>query len=168
MNKILSEKWWFIVCLLFLSLVYITNLLVLLTGDAGKYAAISRNIVESGDWINLHIHQQAYDQKPHLIFWLGALSFKLFGISAFAFKLPILFFSILGFYSSYRLGKFLYNKAVGIVALLVLASSEIWILFSNDIHTDLLMASATVFGIWQLMVFLKYKKALHFVLGVVS
>ncbi len=167
-KKIFSEKWWFIVCLLFLSLVYLTNLLVPLTGDAGKYAAISRNIVESGDWINLHIHQQAYDQKPHLIFWLGALSFHLFGISAFAFKLPILFFSMLGFYSTYRLGKFLYNKETGMIALLMLASSEIWILFSNDIHTDILMASATVFAVWQLMVFLKCKKALHFVLGFVG
>lgn len=151
--------------ILLLTLVYLSNLFVPLTGDAGKYAAISRHIVESGDWINLQIHQQAYDQKPHLIFWLGALSFKLFGISAIAFKLPVLLFSFFGFYSTYRLAKLLYNHQTGLLAAVLLASSEIWILFSNDIHTDILMASATAFAIWKLFSFLNDKKTIHFILA---
>lgn len=149
-------------------MVYFSGLQIPLTGDAGKYAAISRNIIESGDWINLQIHHQAYDQKPHLIFWLGALFFKLFGMSAFIFKLPILLFSVLGFYSTYRLGKLLYNRNTGMLALLILLSSEIWLLFSNDVHTDILMASATIFGLWQLIAFLKEKKNHQFVLGFVG
>ena len=152
-------------CIALLVLVYLSGMFVPLTGDAGKYAAISRNIVESGDWINLQIHHQAYDQKPHLLFWLGAIFFKLFGMSAFVFKLPVFLFSFLGFYSTYRLGSLLYNRQTGLLAMLILFSSEIWILFSNDIHTDILMASATVFGLWQLFLFLKEKKKRQFVLG---
>ena len=141
-----------------LSLVYFSGLFIPLTGDAGKYAAISRNIIESGDWINLQVHHQPYDQKPHLIFWLGALFFQLFGMSAFVFKLSALLFSVLGFYSTYRLGCLLYNRQTGLLAMLILMSSEIWLLFSNDIHTDILMASATIFGLWQLVAFLKEKR----------
>ena len=148
--------WWSIALLM---LVFISGLFVPLTGDAGKYAAISRNIFESGDWINLQVHHQAYDQKPHLIFWLGALFFHLFGMSAFVFKLPVLLFSVLGFYSTYRLGSMLYGRQTGRLAMLVLMSSEIWILFSNDIHTDILMASSIVFGLWQLFIFLNKKKS---------
>jgi len=148
-----------------LSLVYFSGLFIPLTGDAGKYAAISRNIVESGDWINLQIHHHPYDQKPHLIFWLGALFFQLFGVSAVVFKLPVLLFSVLGFYSTYRLGRLLYDRQTGLLAMLILMSSEIWLLFSNDIHTDILMASATAFGLWQLLTFLKEKKNIQFVLG---
>ena len=148
-----------------LSLVYFSGLFIPLTGDAGKYAAISRNIVESGDWINLQIHHQPYDQKPHLIFWLGALFFHLFGMSAFVFKLPVLLFSALGFYSTFRLGRLLYDRQTGLLAMLILLSSEIWLLFSNDIHTDILMASATVFGLWQLVAFLKEKKKIQFLFG---
>ncbi len=165
MNKFSTDRQFFGWCIALLTLVYISGLFIPLTGDAGKYAAISRNVVESGDWINLQIHHQPYDQKPHLIFWLGAIFFKLFGMSAFAFKLPVLLFSILGFYSTYRLGSLLYNRQTGLFATLILMSSEIWILFSNDIHTDILMASATVFGLWQLFLFLKEKKKIQFVLG---
>ena len=155
-------------CIALLILVYFSGLLIPLTGDAGKYAAISRNIIESGDWINLQIHHQPYDQKPHLIFWLGALFFKLFGMSAYTFKLPVLLFSVLGFYSTYQLGKFLYNRETGLLSLLILLSSEIWLLFSNDIHTDILMASSTIFGLWKLIVFLKEKKNHQFILGFIG
>ncbi|MDX9882271.1 MAG: glycosyltransferase family 39 protein [Prolixibacteraceae bacterium] len=151
-----------------LVLVYISGLFVPLTGDAGKYAAISRNIVESGDWINLQIHHQPYDQKPHLLFWLGALFFHVFGMSALVFKLPILLFSVLGFYSTFGLGRLLYNRQTGLLSMLILLSSEIWLLFSNDIHTDILMASATIFGLWQLFLFLEEKKKIQFVLGFVG
>ncbi len=55
---------------------YFLGLFVDLTGDAGKYGAIARHIIESGDWINLKIHGESYDQKPPLLFWLAALGFK--------------------------------------------------------------------------------------------
>ena len=96
-------------CLLgLIALTYIVGLSVYPTSDAAKYAAISRTIYEGGDWINLQSLGLPYDQKPPLLFWLSALSFHIFGLSTWAFKLPTLLLSMLGIYATYGLGKLLY------------------------------------------------------------
>ena len=52
---------------------YIFGLFIDLTGDSGLYAAIARQMVDSGDWLNLKINGMPYDQKPHLFFWLAGI-----------------------------------------------------------------------------------------------
>jgi len=47
--------------------------------DAVVYALLSKNIVMSGDWVNLTLLGQDWLDKPHLPFWLTALSFVIFG-----------------------------------------------------------------------------------------
>ncbi|WP_421919746.1 ArnT family glycosyltransferase [Marinifilum sp.] len=151
-----------------IGLTYFFGLFVHQTADAGKYAAISRTLLESGDWINLKSHGMPYDQKPPLLFWLGAISFKLFGYYNWAFKLPTLLFSALGIYSIFRLGKLLYNEATGKLAALVFVTTEMCFLYNMDIHTDALLTANVIFGIWQVMEYLKNKKWHHFVLGFVG
>ena len=65
-----------------------------LTGDASKYGAIARHMVDSGDVINLNIHGQPSEQNPPLVFWLAALGVitsysihytKLYDVNAFFF-----------------------------------------------------------------------------------
>ncbi len=163
----LEDFLWFAATILLL-IVYTGNLFVPLTGDAGKYAAISRNIVQSGDWINLTVHHTAYDQKPQFLFWMSAAFFELFGMSPAIFKLPVLLFSFFGFYSTYRLGKLLYGERAGRLAALMLASSEMFLLFTNDIHMDALMASACAFALWQLMGFFRSKKKINLLLGLIG
>ena len=91
----MTEKNLYPLIFAFIILVYITGLFPETTVDSAKYASVSREIVESGDVLHLKIHGEPYMQKPPLLFWLAAISFKLFGVSMFAFKLPTLLFSIL-------------------------------------------------------------------------
>ena len=56
--------------------------------DAVVYAMLAKNIAVSGDWVNLIFLGQDWLDKPHLPFWLTAMSFKIFGISSFAYLLP--------------------------------------------------------------------------------
>ncbi len=151
-----------------IALTYFLGLFVHQTADAAKYAAIGRNILESGDWINLKARDMAYDQKPPLLFWLAAISFKLFGYHDWAFKIPTLLFSILGIFSIFRLGKLLYNKNIGKLAALVYVTTEMCFLYNMDIHTDALLTANITFGIWQLMEYLKHKRWYNFVLGFVG
>ena len=144
---------------------YIAGLFVDVTRDASKYAAIAREIFETGDFINIKINGEPYLQKPPLLFWLSALSFTVFGISNFAFKLPILLFTFFGLYSAYRLGKSMYNRNTGLIAALILGSSQISFLYNMDIHTDTLMQSCVTFSLWQLYEFLKTRRSLHCYLG---
>lgn len=145
--------------------VYVTGLFPDVGIDSAKYAAVSRHMYESGDLIHLKIHNEPYMQKPLLFFWLSALSFSIFGLSMFAFKLPSLIFTFLGIYSTYRLGKLYYGKSVGIISAIIYSTSEMLFLYSNDLHTDALLTANIIFGTWQLAAYLENKKAVNLILG---
>ena len=67
---------------------YFSGLTIDVTRDAGKYATVSKEIFQNGNFINLTIHGEPYDQKPPLLFWLGALFFGFYNSIAYAFTLP--------------------------------------------------------------------------------
>lgn len=65
-------------------------------GDSVLYAALAQHMVNSGNWSELVLDQLDWLDKPHFPFWVGALSFKLLGISAFSYILPGFLFHFLG------------------------------------------------------------------------
>lgn len=144
---------------------YFAGLPIDVTRDAGKYATVSKEIFQNGNLINLTVHGDPYDQKPPLLFWLGALGFSIGTISNFWFKFPILMIIIFGFYSAYRLGKSLYNRRVGQITVFFLVFSFIYALYSMDIHTDTPLQAFVTFALWQLYEFIKTKKNIHWILG---
>ncbi|WP_163708656.1 ArnT family glycosyltransferase [Mangrovibacterium lignilyticum] len=149
-------------------LAYYFGLFIDLTGDAGKYGAIARHVFESGDLINLKIHGEAYDQKPPLLFWLAALGFKLGGLQNWTYKLFPVIYSIAGIYFTAKLGETLYNKHTGKLAVVFLGTSEIYFLFTMDVHTDLILQANVTLAIWQLANYLKTRKALNFIWAFVA
>lgn len=59
----------------------------LLEPDEGRYAEIPREMLVRGDWVVPHLQSEPYLDKPPLMYWLVALSFKLFGVSAASARL---------------------------------------------------------------------------------
>jgi hypothetical protein len=152
---------------LFLLLIaaWIAGLFIDLTGDAGLYAAISRQMVESGDWLNLQINGEPYDQKPHLLFWLAGAGISLIGSTNFAFKLFPVLFGLSGIYFTYRLAKLLFSETAGRFAALVTATSQMFFLYFFDIHTDTVLQAAVMLSLWQLAEYLQNNKLIHFITG---
>jgi len=144
---------------------YFAGLTIDVTRDAGKYATVAKEMFHSGDLIHLTIHGDAYDQKPPMLFWLGALGFAIGGISNFWFKLPVLLLVFAGFYWAFRLGKSLYNKRVGYLTVTFLAFSTFYSLYSMDIHADTPLQAFVTLALWQLFEFIKTKKNKHWILG---
>lgn len=144
---------------------YFAGLPIDVTRDAGKYATIAKETFQNGNYINLTVHGDAYDQKPPMMFWLGALGFTVGGISNFWFKLPILLLVFAGFYWAFRLGKSLYNERVGYLAATFLAFSVIYSLYSMDIHADTPLQAFVTLALWQLFEFIKTRKNKHWILG---
>ena len=161
---IINRKFWWIIALLWV-VVLAFALDLPLVSNAAKYAQVSREITQSGDWINLSIAGEAYDQKPPLLFWVGALFFHLLGISTPVWKLASLLVSLLGIYATFRLGKLLYGQRAGELAALFWAVSLGFLHFHNDIHTDTMLTDMVIFSIWQLAAFFKEKNPVHFYLG---
>jgi len=147
---------------------YLSGLPIDVTRDAGKYATVAKEIYQNGNFINLTVHGQPYDQKPPMLFWLGALGFAIGGISNLWFKLPVLLVVFAGIYWAFRLGKSLYNSRVGVLTATMLAFSLIYSLYSMDIHTDTLLQAFVTLALWQLFEFIKTKKTRHWIFGFVG
>ena len=126
--------------------------------DSAHHANIALRMHLTGDYINLIDYGKDYLDKPHLHFWLCALSYKIFGVTTFAYKFPSLLFSILGIYSTYRLGKALYTHETGKLAALILASSFAFILANNDVRMDAILTSCIAFSCWHLTELIQTKK----------
>jgi 4-amino-4-deoxy-L-arabinose transferase-like glycosyltransferase len=126
--------------------------------DSAQYASISREMVEGGSYLEVKNNGQDYLDKPPLIFWVTSIFFQLFGYSNFTFKIGSFLFTLLGVYSTFRLGKFLYHARVGRLAAAILFTCQAFFLFNNDVRTDTILTGSIIFAIWQLVEWLHHKK----------
>jgi 4-amino-4-deoxy-L-arabinose transferase-like glycosyltransferase len=108
---------------------------------------------------------EPYLDKPHLLFWLAALCFKLFGVTDLAYRLPSLLFSALGVYATARLGRLLYSAEVGRLAALILASAFAFILANSDVRMDAMLTACIIFATWQLAEWVKSQHWRHLTLA---
>ncbi len=119
--------------------------LPLLGFDSSQYAEISRQMFESGNYFQIQLDGKDYLDKPPLLFWLSSISYKLFGISEFTFRLPSFLFSLIGVYGTYIIGKELYNKRAGKYAALMFMTTLASFMVNIDVRTDtILIGSVTL------------------------
>jgi len=123
----------------------------LMDNDSAHHALIAMRMVETGNYHELIFRDADYLDKPHFLFWTVALFFKMFGVSAWAYKLPSLLFSAAGIYATYRLGKRVFNVQAGQLAAVILTSSYAFFLANNDVRMDAILTSAIIFTTWQLV-----------------
>ncbi|HET9745730.1 MAG TPA: glycosyltransferase family 39 protein [Chitinophagaceae bacterium] len=147
-----------------LGLVYITGLFIpLMDNDAGHHANIALRMYLTGDYITLYDHRGDYIDKPHFLFWTSALSYHVFGVTSFAYRLPSFLFTLLGTYSIFRLAKDLYDHETGKLGALIAASSFCYILANNDVRMDAILTAAIAFATWQLIAWVHHQKFLFLV-----
>jgi 4-amino-4-deoxy-L-arabinose transferase-like glycosyltransferase len=72
---------WAILLAITLYVCYFSNLgLIGFVGpDEPRYAWIARDMAETGDWVTPRLYGRPWFEKPPLLYWGGALFFKLFG-----------------------------------------------------------------------------------------
>ncbi len=129
--------------------------------DSAHHANIALHMYLNRDYVNLIDAGKDYLDKPHLHFWLCVFSYKIFGVTTFAYKLPSFCFTILGTYSTYRLGKSLYNNEVGKLAALIVASAFAYMLANNDVRMDAILTACVAFATWQGVEFIQHRKILN-------
>src|ERR1700726_1356019 len=57
-------------------------------------AQIARNMLTSGDWVTARIDGVVDLEKPPLIYWLIAGSYKIFGVHDWSARIPVALFAI--------------------------------------------------------------------------
>ncbi len=79
----------FILLLLTLALLVVqTGLTPLFEPDEGRYSEIPREMLATGDFVTPRLNGLLYFEKPPLFYWTVAASFRLFGETEFAARLP--------------------------------------------------------------------------------
>jgi 4-amino-4-deoxy-L-arabinose transferase-like glycosyltransferase len=144
---------------LLITSVFILNLrLDVMEIDAAQYASISLEMLQSGSYLEVFDQGKDYLDKPPILFWMSALSMKIFGVSNFAYKLPALLILLLGVYALFQLALYWYNQETALLAALLLCFNNAWLLMTNDVRTDGVLSGFIVFAVWQLISFHKNGK----------
>lgn len=134
-------------------------LLEILEPDGALYATISKHIALTGDWVNLFGDGHDWLDKPHFPFWISALSFKIFGINAVAYKLPAFLFWLAGIWFTYLLTEQLYNKDTAKVAVIIYVFSLHGLLNNFDVRAEPYLTTliiAAIYYMYKASVFFKW------------
>ena len=168
MEKINNRYWWCFIGMLtivhLIGMIYIDIMEV----DAAQYASISQEMIQSGEYLQVHHRQEDYLDKPPLLFWVNSLSFNILGTNNLAFRLPSFLFLLLGLFATYKLSKLLYDQRTGMLAVLVLYSSQAYFLFSHDVRTDTILANVVIIAVWQLWLFILNRKLTNMIIGALA
>lgn len=149
-----------------LAVAYVIGLFVpLMDSDAAHHANIALHMYQHNNFVDLVDKGRDYLDKPHLLFWLSALSYYVFGVTTVAYKIPSLLFSLAGIWATYRLGTRLYNRDTGRLAALILGSAQAFILACMDVRMDAILTSCMILAVWQLVETVHSRKWYHPVLA---
>jgi 4-amino-4-deoxy-L-arabinose transferase-like glycosyltransferase len=105
--------------------------------DEPRYAWIARDMAETGDWVTPRLYGKPWFEKPPLLYWGAALSFKLFGVSEAAARLPSAISALLATLALAWLALRLYGAETARWFLLFLPSTVGMIGFSHAAATDM-------------------------------
>lgn len=106
------------------------------TDDPGLYASISKNLLYHKSFFNLFTYDQNWLDKPHFPFWMVLISFKIFGVSVWAYRLPALLFFLLSLRYTFLFSKKYYDEQIAWIAVLILATSQHVIMLNTDVRAE--------------------------------
>lgn len=125
MNNKLKNKYIQLIIVLTATLLFIPFLgnVHLFDWDEINFAESAREMIVSGDYLNVQINFIPFWEKPPLFIWLQVLSMKIFGINEFAARFPNALIGIVTLLVIYNIGKRIYNNKFGIIWVVVYAAS---------------------------------------------
>ncbi len=92
--------------------------------DETRYIAVSKEMLDTGDWTTLRRNGEIYAQKPPVFFWLISLFSVLLGnLSELSARLPSAIGGAAGVFITYLFAKRLFNERVALFSGLILATS---------------------------------------------
>lgn len=145
----MTDRGFVLALLAVLMVVMAGSVLDVMEVDAAQYAGMSRDMLVHGDLLKLYFRGEAYLDKPPLLFWLSALSFKVFGVHDWSYRLPSILFAFLGLFSTYRFTILYHGREVARTATLFLGSSAAFWLMTNDVRCDTILMGSVITAIWS-------------------
>jgi 4-amino-4-deoxy-L-arabinose transferase-like glycosyltransferase len=121
--------------------------------DEGRYALISKNMVETGNYLEPRLGDHYYADKPPLYFWLTAASFKLLGSenAHFSARIVPIVGAILTILATYLIASTLFNHAMGMISAGGLLSTIAAIGLAKFIRMDIFLISFISLALWAFL-----------------
>jgi len=104
------------------------------------HAEAAREMLLRHDWVTLYTNGFRYLEKAPLMYWELAISYKLFGISDWSTRLPLILGVLALVLVTYALGRFAFGERGGFYAGLALVTSVGTFIFTRFLIPDVLVA----------------------------
>jgi 4-amino-4-deoxy-L-arabinose transferase-like glycosyltransferase len=151
MAALASRSWQFWVVLAAAVLLLFANLSYpLIEPDESRYALISATMLESGDYVVPLRDGEPYLDKPPLLYWLAAASFRCFGVHDYAARYVTAAAALATLLATYLLGKRLIGRRAAMLAAVVLLLSVGFVLSGRFLIMDGLLTAFTTICILSL------------------
>ncbi len=157
-------RYWFLIALIFM--IYVAGMFVtLFENDSAQFSVMAMRMVQENDFFSLFKGPEEYLDKPHMHYWLAALSYKIFGLHDWAYRIPGILATLLAAYSCYGLGNLLYGKHVGKLSALIFMTAQTIVLGAIDVRTDAVLTGFSILAIWQLTKYIEKGSLKGIVIG---
>ena len=123
------------------------------------------HMYQTGDYTSLVDRGKDYLDKPHLLFWTTLISFKIFGVTTVAHRLPAILFALISVYSSYKLMRHLSDRTTARIAAIILATAQAFVLSISDARMETPLTAGMIFGLWQLILYTDKNKFVNLFIG---
>jgi 4-amino-4-deoxy-L-arabinose transferase-like glycosyltransferase len=118
--------------------------------DASQYASISREMLARNSFLQVYDLGKDYLDKPPMLFWLSAISMKIFGVHDWAYRIPSLLFLGVALYATYKFAALFYSTQVARLATIILATAQAFFLIAHDVRTDTMLVGWVMLSIYLL------------------
>jgi hypothetical protein len=117
----------------------------------GVHAQIPRNMLESGDWVTAHLDGVPYLEKSPMVYWMMAISYKLFGVHDWAARLPLALAVVALCWVTQRFGAWAFGEETGLYAGLALSTSAGLFLFTRILIPDATLTLVFAIAFWSFL-----------------
>lgn len=145
-----NKQLYFILLILALVVNFAGINLKFFTDDPALYASISKNLLYRKGFFELFTYNRDWLDKPHLPFWLVWASFKLFGVSEWAYRLPALLFFLLGLRYTWLFSKKFYGAETARFAVLIVAASQHLLMSNTDVRAEPYLLALIIGAIYHI------------------
>ena len=116
--------------------------LALIGPDEPRYAEVAREMFVTGDFISPRLCGCLWFEKPALLYWISAASYRLFGVSEFAARLPSVVAATLMMIFFYHALNRSASERLAFAASLALVTSGLVIAFARVATPDMSLTAA--------------------------
>ena len=104
------------------------------------HAEAAREMLQRNDWVTLYTNGFRYLEKAPLMYWSLATSYKVFGISNWSTRLPLVLAVLALVFATYLLGRHVYGNSGGLYAGIALVTSLGLYVFTRFMIPEVLVA----------------------------